>query len=249
MSTDAIGDTAGETPTTETAAKETPTTATGAGETPTTRTEAGKAPATELVSGAVGGRCSNCQAPLASDQRYCLNCGQRRGKPRFPVIPVAATGAAGPGAVSRPPHRPRFSGGAVLVAGVATLLIALGVGFLIGHDSKGTTTQKAADQIITVGGNGSGSGTGSGASAASSTNPAQATKPSAAAKASLKRAPKTVVVHLTPKVEKKVAAAAAKVFGQNGNLAKNVTQQVGGSCGGGAGCQNGKFTGNFFPGG
>jgi hypothetical protein len=246
MSTDAIGDTDGETRPGAAAAGETPTTG-AAGQTPTTAV--GEAPTTELVSGAVGGRCSNCQAALASDQRYCLNCGQRRGKPRFPLTPVAATGAAGAGAAPRSPHRPRFSGAAVLVAGVATLLIALGVGFLIGHDSKGTTSQKAADQIITVGGSGSGAGTGSGASAASGANPAQATKPSAAAKASLKHAPKTVVVHLTPKVEKKVAAAAAKVFGQNGNLDKNVTQQVGGSCSGGAGCQNGKFTGNFFPGG
>jgi hypothetical protein len=58
-----------------------------------------------------------------------------------------------------------------------------------------------------------------------------------------------VVVHLTPKVQEKAAQAATKVFGTNGNLSKNVTQKVGGSCSGGAGCQNGKFTGNFFSGG
>lgn len=226
MSTDPIGDPVGETPTT--------------GETSTS----GETPTTELVSGAVGGRCANCQAPLASDQRYCLNCGQRRGKPRFPVVPAAAPQTTTSGAVPRPPHRPRFSSAATLVAGVATLLIALGVGVLIGHDSN-TTPQKAADQIITVGG---GSGNSGGASSAAATNPAQATKPSAAAKASLKHA-KTVVVHLTPKVEAKAASAASHVFGSNGNLSKNVTQQVGGACSGGAGCQNGKFTGNFFPGG
>jgi hypothetical protein len=58
-----------------------------------------------------------------------------------------------------------------------------------------------------------------------------------------------VIVHLTPKIQHQAAAAATKVFGQSGNLSKNVTQQQGGSCSGGAGCQNGHFTGNFFPGG
>jgi hypothetical protein len=135
-----------------------------------------------------------------------------------------------------------------LVAGVATLLIALGVGVLIGHDSNSPASQRASNQIITVGGGSSGSSAGANATASGS-NPAQATKPPAAAKASLKHAPKTVVVHLTPKIKQKAASAASHVFGQNGNLSHNLTQQQGASCNGGAGCQNGHFTGNFFPGG
>jgi hypothetical protein len=39
------------------------------------------------------------------------------------------------------------------------------------------------------------------------------------------------------------------VLGNSGNLASNATQQQGGACSGGAGCESGKFTGNFFPGG
>jgi len=31
-----------------------------------------------------GEPCRNCGAPLAADQRYCLNCGQRRSGPRVP---------------------------------------------------------------------------------------------------------------------------------------------------------------------
>jgi hypothetical protein len=51
-------------------------------------------------------------------------------------------------------------------------------------------------------------------------------------------------------VIKKVQAAASKVLGSGAkNLSNNVTQQVGGSCSGGTGCQGGKFTGNFFGGG
>jgi hypothetical protein len=205
----------------------------------------GEAPTTELVSGAVGGRCANCQAPLASDQRYCLNCGQRRGKPRFPVTAVATGEPAATAAAPRPPQRPRMSGAATLVAGVATLLIALGVGVLIGHDSNSSTPQRAS-QIITVGGGGTSSGGAN--TTANSAAPAQSNRPSAAGKASVKHE-KTVVVHLTPKIEQKAATAATKVFGQSGNLSKNVTQQQGSSCSGGAGCQGGHFTGNFFPGG
>ncbi len=31
-----------------------------------------------------GEACPNCAAPMAADQRYCLNCGARRGEPRVP---------------------------------------------------------------------------------------------------------------------------------------------------------------------
>ena len=196
---------------------------------------------TELVTGAVGSRCANCQAPLANDQRYCLNCGARRGKARLPVTPMAAATPAAVTAEHRTRERPRMSSAATLVAGVATLLIAMGVGFLIGHDSAPATQKSAGVQIVTVGGGGS-------SSAANPSAPAQSTTPSAAGKASVKHR-KTVVVHLTPKVQQKAAAAASKVFGTsgNGNLSSNPTQQLGQSCSGGAGCQSGKFTGNFFP--
>ncbi len=36
--------------------------------------------------GAEGDRCSLCRAPLAIDQRYCLQCGQRRGGKRPPGL-------------------------------------------------------------------------------------------------------------------------------------------------------------------
>lgn len=196
---------------------------------------------TELVTGAVGSRCTNCQAPLANDQRYCLNCGARRGKA---TAPMHQTGAAAPAAVAveHGAHgRPRMTSAATLVAGVATLLIAMGVGVLIGHYSATPAAQKSAGvQVLTVGGSGN-------TSASNPSAPAQSSRPSAAGKASVKHQ-KTVVVHLTPKVQAKAAQAASKVFGTggNGNLTSNPTQKIGGSCSGGAGCQNGTFTGNFF---
>jgi len=61
---------------------------------------------------------------------------------------------------------------------------------------------------------------------------------------------KSVVVHLTAQTKAKASAAANKVFGNSGgNLVKDPTAQVGDACSGGAGCRDGKFTGNFFGGG
>jgi hypothetical protein len=203
-----------------------------------TTAEHEEAATSELVAGAVGDRCTNCQQPLARDQRYCVNCGQRRGKSRFSLDSLAA--AAAPSEPTEPkPHRSRVSAATTLVAGVATLLLAMGVGVLIGHNSgSGTTRASAPAQVITVGSGAAGvasSGTGA---VASTKHHAKAGKV------------KQVTVHLSAKVKAKASAAASKVFGNNGgNLVNNPTEQVGQSCSGGSGCENGKFTGNFFGGG
>lgn len=201
-------------------------------------------PTSEFLTGAVGDRCANCQGPLAADQRYCVNCGQRRGKPRFSpetldtqAAPAAAVAPAGPPMY----HQPRFAPGTTLVAGVATLLLALGVGFLIGNSVNKGSTKAPAAQIVTVGGSGAGSA-GTNTTAASGSNATAAPKSAAA-----KGKPKTVVVHLTPKAVAKASAAASKVIGSG--APKNATIQQGQSCTAGqTGCQNGKFTGNFFGG-
>jgi hypothetical protein len=125
------------------------------------------------------------------------------------------------------------------VAGVATLLIALGVGVLIGHDSSNQPLRAASTPVITVNGGGAANTTAAGNGNAGAQNTgAKGTKG--------KHKTKTVVVHITPKVAKAATSAASKVFGSGGNLSHNVTQKVGGSCNGGAGCQNHHFTGNFF---
>lgn len=191
----------------------------------------------DLLKGVVGDRCANCQAPLASDQRYCLSCGQRRGKPRFPVGSVTAY--AVPAETAKPARTgPRVSPNTTLVAGLATLLLALGVGVLIGKGNGGNPKNAAGLQVLTVGGGGAGAG--------GSANTADAT---AAAKAHKGKAVKPTVVHINAKVKAAANNAAGKVLGTSNNLSKDPTVQVGQSCSGGAGCENGKFTGNFFPGG
>ena len=83
---------------------------------------------------AAGGKCSACGAEMASDQRYCLS-----------VASAAADRACrswtlrhGPGAKEAGQRRrSRFSPNGALIAGVATLLIAMGIGGFIGR--QGTT--------------------------------------------------------------------------------------------------------------
>jgi hypothetical protein len=118
--------------------------------------------------------CAACGAPLASDQRYCLECGERR----VPVSsflqsgpPPAATAAppsAPPGPLRLPPatsaeHEAR-NPTLMVIAGVGVLLLAMGVGVLIGRSGSGSGSQRpAAAQVITVG---SAPATGAGSEAA-----------------------------------------------------------------------------------
>jgi hypothetical protein len=146
---------------------------------------------------------------------------------------MAAQTSSAPLQASERPATPRsrVSAATTLVAGVATLLLAMGVGVLIGHNNS-TPTRAAAPQIISVGG-------GAGAAAPSGT------ASSGKSKASKTKATKVKVVHLSPKNVKAAGAAATKVLGAA--APKNPTATVGQSCvAGQQGCQNGKFNGSFF---
>jgi hypothetical protein len=92
--------------------------------------------------GQAGDGCPACGAPLASDQRYCLECGHRRAASRVPyaqllngrdadeVLPPVEVAAAPP--PEPPRHSPQLLAGAA--GGAAALLLGLGmlVGFLFG---------------------------------------------------------------------------------------------------------------------
>ncbi|HEY6758684.1 MAG TPA: hypothetical protein VI318_04315 [Baekduia sp.] len=106
--------------------------------------------------------CRTCGAPLAADQRYCLQCGTRRADARLPFLEILAqqvprTAAAAQVTTTTTTARgprglfSRMSTNAAAVAGVACLVLALGVGVLIGN-SGGDGTSAASPQIITVGG-------------------------------------------------------------------------------------------------
>jgi hypothetical protein len=167
-------------------------------------------------------QCSACGAGMASDQRYCVECGQRRGPARVPLLDGTAHRAGEPAPVaSRPVRRPSMSVNSTLIAIIGTLLLAMGVGVLIGRSSNNVKSLPA--QVVTVAGGG---GT---ASTATTTAAPQSSSASAAPKSS----GASTTSHA--KSATKTPAAAAP--------AKTVTV---GSPGKGAGYQHGHFTGNFF---
>lgn len=117
--------------------------------------------------------CRACAAALAADQRYCLNCGERRGEPRVDFRKhvkgsedAAATGranGAAPGGAS-PPTSVQPPGGAssggerqrdyaplAAVGGIAVLGVMLLIGVLIGRGTGSGEGSSAAPQVITVG--------------------------------------------------------------------------------------------------
>jgi hypothetical protein len=174
-----------------------------------------------------GDQCTSCGAPLAPDQRYCVQCGQRRGQSRLPVAqPVAVAEQS----VVRASRLPRFGVNAALIAGVGTLLLAMGVGVLIGRSGQSEPVRAAAPaQVITVGGGATATPTASSATAGG--------KSAKTAKAAHKAASSAAA-----------AAAAKKIKGANITLPKKSVVKVG-SKGTGPGYHNGKFDGNFFGGG
>lgn len=118
--------------------------------------------------------CAGCGAPLAEDQRYCLNCGARAGEPRLTADEVvawngsSASVAGGPPAGGGTPGAPALGALApqrdwmplVALGVLATLALVLVVGVLIGKTSSGGGGNAAAPQIVTVsGGLGGGAGT------------------------------------------------------------------------------------------
>jgi hypothetical protein len=202
-----------------------------------------------LTTAASSDRCSNCGAQLAPDQHYCVVCGERRGRPRFagamfsvtPVpepVPVASGGIQG--------RATRWPPTATLIAGVATLLVAMGLGILIGHDSSNNTPARAPQQPVNVtvngGGGGSSAGTSKGASTTASSSPTSSSS-NKATKSSTKATPKVSTAQ-----QQKSQQAASKVLGSSSHNTAPATVQQGGACTHGAGCQGGKFTGNFFGG-
>jgi hypothetical protein len=93
------------------------------------------------------GVCAACGAPMADDQRWCLECGSRRAGLTAPVVLGGTAPATGPGA---PRGRDRAS--LTFVAVVACLLVALALGVLIGRSrgTPATASQPVPREVITV---------------------------------------------------------------------------------------------------
>jgi hypothetical protein len=113
--------------------------------------------------------CRTCGAAMAEDQRYCLNCGERRGGPRvdFRQHLDAAKGkgaetppngsATPPGSVQpaakgpeEEPPRQRDYAPLAAAGGIAVLGIMLLIGVLIGRGSGDGGESAAQPSVITV---------------------------------------------------------------------------------------------------
>jgi hypothetical protein len=175
-----------------------------------------------------GDQCTSCSAPLAPDQRYCVQCGQRRGQARMPVSQASTAPARADVIQASHPRAPRPAFNTALIAGIGTLLLAMGVGVLIGRSGQKSPSSRAAApvQVVTVGGAGGASG-----ASVAATSPTSA-KPAAGKSSTSKTATK----------------AASHVKGTTVKLPKKAVVTVG-TPGTGPGYQKGKFTGNFFGGG
>jgi hypothetical protein len=118
--------------------------------------------------------CAACGAPLAEDQRYCLQCGERATPLSSALAGPAPALAAGAGAHangqgSPPPalvppgtapplpagvpddgEAPGRSNAVTVIAGVGVLLLAMGIGVLIGRSGPSKPSGAGAAQVITV---------------------------------------------------------------------------------------------------
>jgi hypothetical protein len=94
--------------------------------------------------GAHGEPCPACGAPLAADQRYCLNCGRRRAGARVPYADLLAGRAPeevlAPAASPPPPPAPsrRTVPLGLAAAGAGAIAAVLLVGVLIGAATGGS---------------------------------------------------------------------------------------------------------------
>lgn len=186
----------------------------------------------------MGDQCANCGTRLAPDQRYCVECGERRGKPRYSLAGGTSRSASSP-ARARPQRLPRLSGNGALIAGVGVLLLAMAVGLQIGLTVR---SPGRAPEVKVVGLGGGTAATGTGGAASTPASTGAATTGTKKSSKSSKSAPKTAIA-------KKIAKAAKSVPKTIPKKLQSQAQKVGGACSGGPGCSNGKFTGNFFGGG
>lgn len=209
----------------------------------------GTSPATEVhhsMVASTGEQCPSCGTAVAADQRYCLHCGQRCGEPRLPFMNAVTFMDAmkrPKAAAAAPPAKPKRRGvspNAALIAGVGTLILAMGVGVLIGRSGDhSTTATPAAAQIIKVPAGGgaetttasAGNAVGGGGGGAAN---GKGKKPDKAALKKEAASQKGAEEVLKPSAGVKLPPA---------------TVTPGSTCDAGtAGCKGGEFTGEYFGG-
>ena len=109
-----------------------------------------------VVLGTEQSACESCGSPLAPDQRYCVVCGTRRGPSSLPDAMRGAS-ASRPKRSTPPPRHRGTSPALTILAFVGALLLALGVGILIGRLSDSTPKPQQVHVTLTPDGTSGGS--------------------------------------------------------------------------------------------
>jgi hypothetical protein len=184
-----------------------------------------------------GSACAACGAALAADQRYCVECGERRGRSELPFDPAPVVYDDPPAPASRGSRWQMSSGGA-LIGGIGVLLLALGVGVLIGKAGNASATKSPPVQVVTVASGGAApaaaAGTPSGTTGA-------AVAPSAAAGAAAGAGAASGAA-ASPAHASNVSSSTTST--STATVRAETTRPLTGP--NRPGYHNGKFTGNFF---
>jgi len=170
--------------------------------------------------------CPACGAAMATDQRYCVECGERRGAPRVSLLegPARRLDESPPGRTPSSPRR-TASVNSTFISIIGVLLLAVGIGVLIGR-SGSTTVKSPPAQVVTISGAPS-----TGTAATTPTTGASTTPTGESSSAGTASTTKSKASTKSTSTKAKTPVPKAVKVGTPGH---------------GRGYQNGHFTGNFF---
>ncbi len=145
--------------------------------------------------------CPQCGALLAADQRYCLNCGRRRGEPRLDFrrqrpaaagqnghAPVESAAAPAPDQRKQRDYTPLAAAGGIAVLGLMLL-----VGVLIGRGNGDNSAPTQPTQVVVPQPEGSGASSGAEETGALETKAKPSKKAKSARKAAKNVAPPAAI--------------------------------------------------------
>jgi uncharacterized OB-fold protein len=121
---------------------------------PGNETSQSHAPETDAADGLLVGmaspdRCTECGAEMAVDQRYCVECGNRRGPARFALARTTTVKSTAVVTTGQSSSRP--SAFVLAATGIVIALLGLGVGVLIESKKVNVTVKGAAAAATTSG--------------------------------------------------------------------------------------------------
>jgi hypothetical protein len=169
-------------------------------------------------------QCPACSATVATDQRYCVDCGQRLPSARPVFMNERSQSTPDPAPEPARKSSLSFSPNAALIAGIGTLVLTMGVGVLIGQgEQSGNSKRALTPMIVTVPSAGTTGVPSTTTAGTPTTSTAKTSGKTTGVKSSAAKPTKTATPPPNPTVK----------IGQKGS---------------GKGYQHGKFTGHFFGG-